>query len=167
MDIIDIRVPVRSAVDDALARAVAIGGLVVIALIHILQTPTAFSEAGYLGGLFIAAAVAAILLAGVLTRTGDPRAWAAAGALAGLILLGYVISRSIGLPGFTSDIGEWAETPGLASMVVEGLVVTVSAMVLASPEGVAAGRSEPSAAAGASAPQRRAAFVMRSVRPGR
>jgi hypothetical protein len=135
------------AANDAIARAVAIGGLVSIALIHILQLPTAFAEIGYLGALFIVAIAASLLLAAVLTRTSDNRAWAAAGGLAALILLGYVISRSIGLPGFTDDMGEWSETPGLASMVVESLVIFVTTAVLAT-------RHQPMSRAAGSLPAR-------------
>jgi len=132
MEIIDIHMGIKGAVDDAIGRAVAIGGLVAIALIHMLQLPAAFAAIGYLGALFIAAIVACLGLAAVMTRTSDDRAWTASGGLATLILLGYVISRSIGLPGFTDDIGEWSETLGLASMVAEGVVVFVVASVLVS-----------------------------------
>jgi len=131
MDIIDIHISLRAAIDDALSRAVAVAGLVVIALIHVLQSPDAFDEVGYLGALFIAVTVACGIVAAALTRTTDSRVWAAAGGLAGLILLGYIISRSVGLPGFTGDIGEWAEPPGLVAMVVEGLLVVLSGAVLA------------------------------------
>jgi hypothetical protein len=131
MQIIDIHMSVKRAVDDAIARAVAIGGLIAVALIHILQLPTAFGDAGYLGGLFIAAVVACLALAAVLTRTSDDRAWFAAAGFTALILLGYVISRSVGLPGFTDDVGVWSEPPGLASMVAEGLTIFVTAAVLA------------------------------------
>jgi hypothetical protein len=118
------------AVDDAVARTVAVGGLVAIALIHMLQLPDAFEEIGYLGALFIVAVVACLLLAAALTRMSDDRLWASAGGLAGLILLCYVISRSVGLPGFTDDTGDWSEPLGLASMVAESLVVFVSTAVL-------------------------------------
>lgn len=131
MHIIDIHMSIRSAVDDAIARTVAIGALVAIALVHVLQLPEAFAEIGYLGALFIAALTACLVLGAVLTRTSDNRAWVAAGGLAALILACYVISRSIGLPGFTDDIGEWSEPLGLASMVVEGLLVVLAAAVLA------------------------------------
>jgi hypothetical protein len=132
MEIFDIHTRIKGAVDDAIARAVAIGGLVAIALIHVLQLPAAFAAIGYLGALFIAAIVACLGLAAVMTRTSDDRAWTASGGLAALILLGYVISRTIGLPGFTDDIGEWSETLGLASMVAEGFVVFVAGSVLVS-----------------------------------
>ena len=128
MEITDIQT--KGAMNDAIARIVAIGGLVAIALIHMLQLPDAFEEAGYLGGLFIAAVAASLTLAAVMTRTSDDRAWLAAGGLAGLILLGYVLSRSVGLPGFTDDVGEWSEVPGLASMVAESLLGIVAVAVL-------------------------------------
>jgi hypothetical protein len=36
----------------------------------------------------------------------------------------------VGLPGFTEDTGEWTEAPGLASMVVESLMVVLACAVL-------------------------------------
>jgi len=130
MDNVDTHTSLPGVINDAIARIVAIGGLVAVALIHMLQLPDAFEEAGYLGGLFIVAVVASLTLAAVMTRTNDSRAWLAAGGLAGLILLGFVLSRSVGLPGFTDDVGEWSEVPGMASMVVESLLVILTAAVL-------------------------------------
>jgi hypothetical protein len=152
MQIIDIHMGIRGALDDALARAIAIGALVTIALIHVLQLPAAFAEIGYLGGLFIAAVAACLILAAVMTRTSDDLAWAAAGGLAGAVLLGYVLSRSVGLPGFTDDVGEWSEAPGLASMVVESLLVFVTGAVLVTrrhPMGSAAAATDAAAPSGA------------------
>jgi hypothetical protein len=151
MQIIDIHMSIQGAVDDAIARTVAIGALVAIALIHVLQLPAAFAAIGYLGALFIAVVAGCLVLAAVFTRASDDRVWAAAGGLAALILLCYVISRSIGLPGFTGDTGEWAEAPGLASMVVEGLLVFISAAVLMTrhvPLRAAAGSGAPASASG-------------------
>jgi len=131
MQITDMHTEFNAAVNDAVARAVAIGGLVAVALIHILQLPAALADAGYLGGLFIAAIIICLALAAALSCTSDDRVWAEAGGLAALILLGYVISRTVGLPGFTDDIGEWSERLGLASMIAEGLLVFVTGTVLA------------------------------------
>jgi hypothetical protein len=126
----DEQMNLKGAVDEAITRAVGIAALVAVALIHILQLPDAFDEIGYLGALFIGVVVASVLLAAALTRTGDGLLWAAVGGFAGVVLLGYIISRSVGLPGFTDDIGEWTEPLGLASMVAEGLIVCVSTAVL-------------------------------------
>ena len=109
---------------------VAIAGLGGIALVHVLQAPDAFTETTYLGILFVGAIVTSLVLAAILTRTSDDRAWAAAGGLGALILLGYFLSRTSGLPDATNDVGEWTEPLGLASLVAEGLVVCVTAGVM-------------------------------------
>jgi hypothetical protein len=118
------------AINDGLARTVGIAGLGGIALIHVLQLPEAFAEAAYLGGMFIAAIVAAVVLAAIVTRTSDRHVWAATGVLPALILLGYVLSRTSGLPDATNDVGEWSEPLGLASLVVESLLVCLTVGVL-------------------------------------
>ena len=123
---------VSDAVNDAVARTVGIVGLGGIALIHALQVPEAFEETVYLGILFIGAILASLGLAAVLTRTSDQRAWVAAGGLAAAIMIGYVLTRTSGLPNATLDVGNWTEPLGLASLVAEGLVVCVTAGALAS-----------------------------------
>ena len=132
MQTIDIHMSVRGAVDDALARGSGVAGLGGVGLIHTLQVPDAFLEIGYLGALFIAVATACVVLAAALTRTSDDRLWIAVGALPALILVGYLLSRSVGLPGFTSDKGEWADPPALAAMLLECTLIVLSASVLAS-----------------------------------
>jgi hypothetical protein len=127
----------HAAIDDAVSRTATIAGLTGVALIHVLQLPDAFSETFYLGLLFVGAVVAAVLVAAALTRTSGRRVWTAAFALPALILLGYLLSRTTGLPDATNDVGEWDEPLGLASMVAETLVVCVSGVV---PPGSAAGR---------------------------
>jgi hypothetical protein len=121
-----------SSIDDALSRAVAIAALGGVALVHVLQLPAAFAETFYLGLLFVGAIVMAVVLSVALTLTSDERVWAAAAGLAALLLLGYVLSRTSGLPAATDDVGEWAEPLGLVSMVLEGLLVCLGAGVLAS-----------------------------------
>ena len=132
--------PVNEAVNDAVTRIIGIVGLGGIALIHALQVPEAFQETAYLGALFIGAIVASLILSAVLTRTSDQRVWAATGVLAGAIMLGYVLTRTSGLPDATLDVGNWTEPLGLASLVAEGLVLCVTTGVLAS-RGVVPGRA--------------------------
>ncbi|GGN95875.1 hypothetical protein GCM10011579_096770 [Streptomyces albiflavescens] len=43
--------------------------------------------------------------------------------LAAAMLLGCVVSRSIGLPGATDDMGNWLDALGLASLFIDGVVV--------------------------------------------
>lgn len=121
----------RDAVTDAITRTVAIVGLCGIALIHLLDVPGKLTETPYVSVMFIGAIVASLALAAILTRSSDPRVWAAAGGLAAAIMLGYVLSRTTGLPGATQDIGSWSEPLGIASLFVEGALVCLTAGVLA------------------------------------
>jgi hypothetical protein len=120
------------ALDDVIARLVAIAGLGGVALVHVLQLPDAFAAVDYLGVLFVGAIVASVVLAALMTRMSDRRLWSLTGALPALVLIGYILSRTSGLPGFTDDIDEWTEPLGLASLVFEGLLVCLSGAVLAS-----------------------------------
>jgi hypothetical protein len=119
-----------SDLNDAISRIVAIGALGGVALVHVLQLPVAFDATGYLGALFIVVVLACLALAALLARSNDRRVWEAAAALPALVLLGYIISRTVGLPGFTDDIGVWSQRLGLASMVVVGLLIWLSVAVL-------------------------------------
>ena len=123
-------------VSDAIARIAAIAGLVGVAVVHALQLPDAFAAVDYLGVLFIALIVACLGLAAAMTRMTDRSLWMATGGLAALVLLGFVLSRTSGLPGFTEDIEEWTEPLGLVALVLEGLLVFVSAAALGLPRTV-------------------------------
>jgi hypothetical protein len=106
-----------------LLRGVATVGLQAIALIHLLDLPSKLEETPYQGWLFIALIGASLVLAWMLTIRDDIRVWLAAGGLAAAVMVGYVISRSVGLPAAPDDIGNWIEPLGLASLFAEGTVV--------------------------------------------
>jgi hypothetical protein len=54
----------------------------------------------------------------------DLRVWLMAGAVSAATMIGYAISRTAGLPGDDGeDVGNWLEPLGLASLLVEGVVV--------------------------------------------
>jgi hypothetical protein len=127
----DLESSLGHAVNDVVTRTIVIAGLVGIAMVHVLQMPDAWNATGYLGALFVVVVVVSLVLSATLTRTSDDRAWAAAGVFALLIMIGYVLSRTSGLPGWDDDIGEWSEPLGLASLVVEGLVLCVTTAVVA------------------------------------
>src|SRR5690349_20247998 len=91
------------------------------------------------GGLLTAltlllAVLAGRLLAGralagrALARLG----WAAALLLGTAPLLGYLASRTIGLPGDADDVGNWGDWVGVVSLFLEaGLIVLSASMLLA------------------------------------
>jgi hypothetical protein len=77
-----------------------------------------------------------IEVGGVLTALALvwPRAarlgWAAAVLLGAGPLLGYLASRTIGVPGDAGDVGNWGDWVGTVSLLVEAGLVTISAGML-------------------------------------
>ena len=115
----------RTHLDQHLARRAAVAiGLLSIVVIHALDVPGKMQELPYVAWMFIGLVVASLVVAEGLLRKDDLRLWLAAGALAASAVLGYAVSRTVGLPGdLGGDKGNWAEPLGLASLVVEGIVV--------------------------------------------
>ena len=123
---------IQAAVRDGIARGVGAIGLAGVALIHLLDLPGQLSETPYMFFLYLALMVASLALAGVLIGTSDARAWTAATILSALVIVGYVLSRTTGLPQSDDDVGNWSEPLGMASLFVEGALVTLGSGVLLS-----------------------------------
>jgi hypothetical protein len=110
----------REAVRDGIVRSLAVVGLVGIALIHLLDLPGTIQDTPYLGGMYLALMIGCALVAAALVRSSVASAWRAAAGLSASVFLGFVLSRTTGLPADTGDIGNWAEPLGMASLFVEG-----------------------------------------------
>jgi hypothetical protein len=123
---------IRAAVRDGIARGVGAIGLAGVALIHLLDLPGQLSETPYMFFLYLALMVSSLALAGVLIGTSDARAWAAAIILSALVIVGYVLSRTTGLPQSSDDVGNWSEPLGMASLFVDGSLVILGSGVLLS-----------------------------------
>jgi hypothetical protein len=89
-------------------------------VLHLALAPEYLSEQLYVGLLFIGGGIASIVLASVIWLRDEARALAAGAVLAGAMAVGFVLSRTVGLPGFHE--GEW-EASGLLSLLLEGSVV--------------------------------------------
>jgi hypothetical protein len=127
---------------DQVGRAVGIVGLVGIALIHFLDGFGTLDESTFVFGLYIVLMIATLLAAGILLRTDSRRTWMLAGVAAGLTLLGFVLTRTTGLPGFPDNVGNWLEPLGLASLWVEGVVLALSAYKVVTTPAVEEGQRE-------------------------
>jgi Na+/melibiose symporter-like transporter len=118
-------VALARAMRDAAARATAAVGVGAIAVIHAVDSVGKWSETRYLFWLSMALIAACVVTgAAVLFHRSRAALLAAAGLAAGVIAA-FVLDRTVGLPNATGDIGNWLEPLGLASLVVEGLVVAV------------------------------------------
>ena len=104
------------------ARGVAAVGLAAIGLIHLLDAPSKYGETPYMFWMYLALIAGCLVGATLLLRAPTRLGWLAAVALSSLPFMGYVLSRSTGLPGALGDIGNWTEPLGLASLYVEACV---------------------------------------------
>ena len=119
------------AVRDGIARTIAVVGLAGVALIHLLDLPGKFSETPYLAWMYIALIIGCLAVAAALIRASDARAWMAALLLPLGALVGYTLTRTVGLPQAMGDIGNWTEPLGLASLFVETSLAALACTMLA------------------------------------
>jgi hypothetical protein len=120
----------RRAVRDGAARAAAAVGLAGVAVIHLLDLHGKFQETPYMAWMYVGLIAGSLLTAFGLIWGSDPRAWLAAVLLPLGAIVGYVLSRTVGLPQATDDIGNWGEPLGMVSLLVEGSLVVLGTAVL-------------------------------------
>jgi hypothetical protein len=113
------------------ARSAAAVGLAAIGLIHLLDAPGKYSEAPYMFWMYLALIAGCLLGAMLLLRAHARLGWVAAMVLSISPFIGYVLSRTTGLPGAMGDIGNWTEPLGLASLYVEACVFALGLYGLA------------------------------------
>ena len=102
--------------------------IVGMGIIHLLMAPVEFVEAAYLGVLFEANFLASIIATRGILR-GKTWGWALGLLLAVGALAGYVLSRTVGMPGM--EIEDWFYPVGVLSLVLEGAFVAL--VVVAKP----------------------------------
>ena len=122
--------PAMPAVDQSstelAARLLAALGVTGIALIHIADAPDAYRSARYIFWLYMVLVALSVPMITLLLHWRSPRVWAATTTLAAAPFFGYLLSRSIGLPGDSGEIGNWVNPAGMASLFVEGSLIVLS-----------------------------------------
>ena len=101
-------------------------GLIGIIAVHILDLPGKLEEVPYLGVMYIFVILFSGFLVHRVMSGATKRDYLAAAGLAAAVIVGFVINRTIGMPGATDDIGNWSEPLGLLSLVIEAWVVYVA-----------------------------------------
>lgn len=105
--------------------------ILITGLVHIVDAPGSFQDATYKGLLFAANGIGSLIAAYGISRDDRQWGWGLGLLVAGGALAGYVLSRTVGLPGgLTDDIGNWFEPLGVVSMAAEALFVVLAARVL-------------------------------------
>jgi len=123
------------------ARLAAAGLCLAVAVIHLKdqggipgdKAPTYVGIGYYL--LEIGAVVAIALLLSRVYRRG----WLLAIGVALGPLIGYVLSRGPGMPRYSDDRGNWTETIGVLSLIVEGLLLVLSLIAASRRDDLASG----------------------------
>ncbi len=104
--------------------------LAATAAIHMTLVPEHLREAPYAGALFIALSAAALAGALLLMAVDHELVWTGAAALCLAAILSYVLSRSVGLPSMSDDIGDWLNQLGIAAVACETAAVMTCSVVL-------------------------------------
>jgi hypothetical protein len=129
-----ISLEVNNAQSVATIRALEVVGglaLAVVAGIHLMDLSSKFSEVPYLGVGYFGLIVGAVASMVLLVRR-DHRGWLLGGGLALATIVGFVLSRTTGLPASTDDIGNWSEPLGIVALLAEAIVVALAARALRS-----------------------------------
>ena len=103
----------------------AIAALAVTGAIHVAEAGDAFGEATYKGLLFVANGIGGLVAAIGVLRNRQARGWWLGLFVAGGAFLGYVLSRTVGLPGLPAEPDAWLEPMGVASLLAEGAFVAL------------------------------------------
>ena len=104
-----------------------------VAAVHVADQGgiTAFSSPDWLGWAYRFIEVGGVLTAMVLLTPRLARlGWAAAVLLGAGPFLGYIVSRSVGVPGDPGDIGNWGYWLGTVSLIIEAALVVLSVGML-------------------------------------
>jgi drug/metabolite transporter (DMT)-like permease len=103
-------------------RRISAAALAVVGVIHLVLAPEYLDEQTYIGVLFIAGGIALCFFAIRLWRADDIPSWLLGALIMAGMGIGFVLSRTTGLPGFKEE--EW-ELSGVIALVLEaGFVLT-------------------------------------------
>lgn len=102
--------------------------IIITGIIHFIDAPDNFDQAVYKGVLFILNGVGALVAAYGIFR-GAFWGWILGLLIAGGAIIGYIISRTVGLPGLKID-PHWLEPMGVFSLIVEGIFVALAIRAL-------------------------------------
>jgi hypothetical protein len=104
-----------------------------VAVVHVADQGgiASFNSPDWLGWSFRLIEVGGVLTAIILLLPRSGRLGWAAGVLVGLgPFLGYLATRSIGLPGDPGDVGDWGYWVGTVSLIIEAALIVLSVAVL-------------------------------------
>ena len=104
-------------------RKLAAAALAAVGIIHLVLSPEYLSEEAYIGVLFVAGGLFECALAVALWRADNVPSWLLGALTMAGMGIGFVLSRTTGLPGFHES--EW-ELSGIVALVLEAFFVAIA-----------------------------------------
>lgn len=95
---------------------------------HLPVTQDHLIEAPYIGVGFILLTVAGVLLAQLLLLADTTAVWICTTIVSAAAVLGYLLSRTVGLPQIRDDIGNWGEPLGIVCLAAETIMLTAACL---------------------------------------
>jgi len=117
----------RRALVESLQVTLAALGCLGEASAHVPVMESHLVEAPYVGVGFVLLVIAGLYLAVRLIVGPDELVWAGCGLVATVAVVGYVLSRSVGLPQLGDDVGAWWDPLGITAVSCE--LATIAAVV--------------------------------------
>jgi hypothetical protein len=108
-------------------RRAAAAALAVVGAIHIILSPEYFGEQAYIGVLFVLGGLVLLAFAARLWRADDVPSWLLGALTMAGMGVGFILSRTTGLPGFHES--EW-ELSGIVCLLLEAGFVGTAARAL-------------------------------------
>lgn len=99
--------------------------IAVTGLVHVIDAPDAFGEAGYKGWAFYLNGLGSLLSGVGIYLSRRTWGWNLGCLVAGLSIILYVISRTIGLPHIPAEPDAWLEPLGVISLIAESVFIVV------------------------------------------
>ena len=115
-----------AATTSIVLRRVAAVMLAAAGILHLILIPEYLAEKPWLGISFVAAVPLTLGAAGWLWWRPKVTAWIIGAAVSAGMVAGFVLSRTVGLFGYTSS--DWAE--GIPSLLVETVFLVIAAVQL-------------------------------------
>ncbi len=120
----------RTSAPHSALRWLLVPIIFVAAIAHIPVIAPHLDEAPYMGVLFILLTIACFAIGIAVAVTDHPAAYAAASAVCGAAVIGYIATRLVAFPQLADDVGNWFEPLGVVSVLTESMVVVLAALVL-------------------------------------
>jgi hypothetical protein len=121
--------------DEFSGRVLRWAGAALIFLVgggHVLISGEHFLTAPYLGVLFLANFFGSVVVALALYWSPNRWPWLLGDLISGGTVAGFVVSRTIGLPGAPEFVGQWFNIAGLLTLMLAGAFLSLSLLAITS-----------------------------------